>query len=217
MKKRISLIVIFALIINILAIGSLMAQDKTSASPTFTGDVKKLQKLSANEKFNIALGEKKAYIIEREGINYIMEVTLIEKTDTIPPLSNDVLSTSVASAASYKTAIAGINIYSIAGLLQGTMNLYQTWGYNNGTYVYLPSPTIIDSVPTYSWPNYWSNLQPSGPTLNTSTNEYTSRGTDILNIGIPTPWGTWNFQHFTAICQITFDAYGNYGVWSTYN
>ncbi|GEM_PF-5839111 len=208
--KKLNLILIISLILNLFVIGNVMATEntKTEKPVSFTQDISNLPSLAPNEKVLVNPGETKAFKISKDGITYILEIC-----PKIPQTTNDIAS-SATTGTGY--AYCGINLYSDVGILLGTTNLQQSWNYSNGQCTYLPSPIMTDSVPWYSYPNYWQSYGVSGPTPNGS-GQYVSQGVDKLFNGIPTPYGGWYFQACTCTMQLTIDGYGHWGQWTYYH
>lgn len=207
--KKSSLILIISLILNIFIISNAVADENTKEQKTisFTQDISKLPSLAPDEKVLVNPGEIKAYKITKDGNTYILELC---------PKGSQTTNQITSSTSGRGYGYCGINIYSNVGVLLGTCNLQQSWNYSNGQCTYLPSPLMTDSVPWYSWPNYWQSCGTSGPTSNGS-GQYVSQGTDILHNALPTPWGGWNFQSCTCVMQLTFDGYGHWGQWTYYH
>ena len=157
-----------------------------------------MQTLAPGQKLNMNTADR-FYKINVKGETYVLESTFVK--DSVATTSS-VSPTAVASSSSYSQAQS---VYSNVGILLGTLTMHQSWEYNNGTYTYLPNPTLTPYVPWYAWPNYFSNLLLGTPIYNSSTREYTSATQGNLN----NTTGPYTFQTFTLFLSITFDAYGH--------
>lgn len=203
MKKKVIYSLLFALLLNFVLAGAVFAKSHDKADfVTDAGNavvLSNLQTLAKYEHIELKANETKLFKTEIDGENYVIE--LINSSDKL-----------LTTASTGYGSITN-NIYSMAGIKQGTFVMTQTWNYSSGTFTYVPSADVSGcTVPWYSYPNSWTNPSVASPAYNSQTGKYTSIASKDLNINIITPIGIVTESTITCHGSITFDAYGNYNV-----
>lgn len=211
-KKIISTLLGVVLMLNLM-IGNVFAvESKVDLGKESTIDVyvkehaDEFEVLEKNTKINLSPNKESFYSVHIDDTEYILKVGLSDSADSVG-IRKDI-NTNAVQAVQGNTHTAYAELYSKAGILNGSLTMKQYWEYDNGAFTYTPAPTLQESVPWYGFPNYWSNLFVSSPSYNSSTKKYTSQGQGTLNLSIPTPIGALTFQSFIAYLSITFDANG---------